>query len=286
LLLATLDTRFLTLIFHRMAKVLSVSISTAIAARVNSARQQPLDELQKYITEDLGRSQADAERVSEVIDNHFPLSENSEGNRRMKASQFLQLEVNEKSFSNSSLPGKHLDELACRGDVDWARKYGRKDKNLAERYHNIRAYTGMLPSQATREDWHKMFFCDQIGNTKCTNPPLTHSHCSGSECQECAMDKGPWVPEDGKSASCHAHTYCVGEAGECCPNPKTGKNDPCCDLKPDWGYGDPIAEYGPSIPAQEAEKNFARWSLSWSITRNVLQNESGSWNEEKSGQAP
>lgn len=68
------------------------------------------------------------------------------------------------------------------------------------------------------------------------------------------MDKGPWVPEDGKSASCHAHTYCVGEAGECCPNPKTGKNDPCCDLKPDWGYGDPIAEYGPSIPAQETEK--------------------------------
>lgn len=54
-------------------------------------------------------------------------------------------------------------------------------------------------------------------------------------------------------ASCHAHTYCVGQDGDCCPA-ADGKNKPCCDFKPSQEKKEPVEEYRVEVPGEEVVK--------------------------------
>jgi len=229
-----LGSRNFTLIMINAALVCSAFVGGACGARVQKLNTDVTD----YVG-GLGRSEKEAEDIGEFIEKHWPLSENTEDNRRQKASQLLQMRELAKKF-NASAPEsltppkcKPLSKLTCKSDVDWARVDGAKMVWAKEAYRNMYTYTGVKKlSKATAEDWQLLYFCDHTFPVQCDAPPCS---CTNPPCNSCEW--GKWgnyfkpdkvVRDRSLITQCAAHTYCIGKKGECCPR-KDGTRDDCCD---------------------------------------------------------
>jgi len=248
----------------RIAVQSIIFAEVADSARLkNRQNELELNELEQYIM-DLGESEDKARKVASIIDQSWPAGV-EEDNRRMKASQFLHLEARmsslnsrkQKQSSNSTHDStavcKPLAALSCRGAVEWAHREGKYQDWAGESYYDMPLFTGMSITSASQQDFQKLFFCDEdLSKDKCSNPPCS---CSKPPCNSCDEASGDGFHYDpAVKTECHAHPYCVGSQGDCCPNPN-GTRAECCDYNPPReAVGPAIEDFRPDVPGEQIEK--------------------------------
>jgi len=240
-----------------MVKVwFGVSIGVALGARVQTHLQNDAG-LVEYIVQNLGRSHDEGKRVAGFINQHWPLAENTDDHRRMKASQLLQMEDHaQRQIQMKPNVTEHackpLDKLVCKPHVDFAFTKGKWDSSAGDTFYDLYSLTGQSLTKATKEDFQVFFFCIAGLDNRCEAPPCS---CTKPPCNTCESKVDFYKPDEGASERCHAHTYCVGKSGDCCPN-LNGDMDACCDYKPEGTQmiREPIAEHTALVPGHELEK--------------------------------
>ena len=80
---------------------------------------------------------------------------------------------------------------SCKPHIDWAFSNGKFHAKANEWYKGMEKSTGVEPSQATYEDFQRLFKCHDLFKSDCNDSGLDFPlQCSLPPCNECSIIPG------------------------------------------------------------------------------------------------